>query len=214
MGAPVLTVAQQKGGAGKTTVAAQLGVAFALGHNRRVTLVDVDPQGSLRSWFNARSSTYGAGEEGLACVDGTGYRLTSALRDAAKASDVVILDSPPHAESETRAAIRAASLVLVPVQPSPMDLWATAPTLELAKRERIQVHVVLNRMPSRGKLVEAMTSAITEASMTSTTAHLGNRVGFAAAMMTGQSVLETEPRSKAAAELTALAAEVLGLLGR
>jgi chromosome partitioning protein len=68
--------------------------------------------------------------------------------------DLVVIDAPPHAETEARIAVRAARLVVVPVQPSPLDLWATAETLKMAQDERRRSLVVLNRVPPRSRLTE------------------------------------------------------------
>lgn len=212
MTAAILTVAQQKGGAGKTTVAVQLAVAWA-GAGLRVCLLDIDPQGSVSAWFAARTATLGAGNEGLTAVTVAGFKVASELDRRARDSDIVIVDTPPHAETEARAAIRAGSLVLIPVQPSPMDLWATRPTLDLATRERRQALLVPNRMPARGTLRDQILAQVAADGLPCTPAMLGNRVAFAASMMAGRGVAETEPRGVAAAEIQALARDIETRMG-
>src|SRR5690606_34037651 len=119
-----ITIAQQKGGAGKTTMAAHLAVALAQKGNR-VGILDIDPQGSLSHWHGIREKTYGEGYTGLQHVAVSGWRVASEVSRMKKQCDFIIIDSPPHTETEARTAIRAADLILLPVQPSPTDLWAT-----------------------------------------------------------------------------------------
>ncbi|WP_042695744.1 ParA family protein, partial [Azospirillum sp. B506] len=115
----VFTVAQQKGGAGKTTLAAHLAIAWAqLGH--KVATVDIDPQGSLTRWHAVRAEATG-GQPGFTHVQITGWRTQAEVEKLARSHDIVVVDSPPHAQTEARIAVRAATLVVAPVQPSPMD---------------------------------------------------------------------------------------------
>jgi chromosome partitioning protein len=207
MASHVLTIAQQKGGAGKTTLAAQLGVAFlALG--RQVALVDIDPQASLATWHKARRDFYGDGATGITLSDVPGWKLATEIDKLKRDHDLIIVDSPPHAETDARVAIRAAQLILVPVQPSPLDLWATKPTLELARKEKAEALIVINRIPPRGRLPEAMLAKLAAEQLPLAKAMLGNRVAFAASMLDGRGVLEVSPRPSAADEIMALAKEV------
>src|SRR5574340_852951 len=129
MTAKVVAIAQQKGGAGKTTIAVQLGVAWAA-QGFRVAMLDVDPQGSLSTWFDMRNG--GVTQNPLSASRVQGWKLSGEIDRLKGHYDVLIVDTPPHAETDARVAVRAASLILVPLQPSPLDLWATRATLELA----------------------------------------------------------------------------------
>jgi chromosome partitioning protein len=212
MAAKAVTIAQQKGGAGKTTIAAQLAVAFARS-GRRVGLLDIDPQGSLAAWFDIRKALVDEDGGGITFVQAAGWRLSTELDRLKRAVDLVLIDSPPHAETEVRIAVRAADLILVPMQPSPMDLWATGPTLEMARKEKSPAMMVFNRTPARGKLVDAVRRKIREAEVPVAQAVLGNRVAFAASMMEGKGVAESNPRHTATKEIKALADEIAGILG-
>ena len=207
MAGQVITIAQQKGGAGKTTLAAHLALAWA--RARRVAVIDIDPQGSLAAWFRLRreqADILGPGFEAAAI---TGWRVSAEVERQARSHDIVLIDSAPHAETEARLAVRASSLVLIPVQPSPMDVWATRATLELARQERVPALLVLNRVPSRANLTQTMAAKLAELGAPVAATQIGNRVALAAALAEGQGILEAAPGSRAAEEITALAAEVL-----
>jgi len=205
--ARVITVAQQKGGAGKTTLAAHLAVAWTA-QKKKVAVVDIDPQMSLTAWYRVREAARGDAGAGLLVNQIKGWRVRNEVETLARDHDVVIIDSPPHAETEARVAVRAADLVLIPVQPSPMDVWATRPTLELALEEKTPALLVLNRVPPRANLTEQMLQQIADLNAEVAKARIGNRVVFAAALSEGKAVGEVQPSGKAAREINALAKEL------
>jgi chromosome partitioning protein len=205
----VVAVAQRKGGAGKSTLAANLAAAFA-GLGERVALLDTDPQKTLSHWHAARAQA-GAKAQQLEFDAPAGWRVPAACDRLRRTHDVVLLDTPPHDDTDARIAIRAADLVLVPLQPSPADLWATSATLDLARAEKRRVAVALNRVPAQGKLTEQVAAAIREKGLTLLAAQIGNRSGFASAFAAGLGVTEAAPRSLAADEVRALALAVRGL---
>jgi chromosome partitioning protein len=205
----VITVAQQKGGAGKTMLAANL--AAALAPSRRVGLLDIDPQRSLARWHALRAKRPSVAPIG--CSDVSGWRLAGELDRLRRTHDVLIVDSPPQIDTDAKLAIRAATLVLVPLQPSPPDLWAAEGTLKLAAEERRPARLVLNRAPPSGKLRAGVEADITRLGYTVLAAVLGNRTGFATAFAQGLGITETAPKSLAAAELRALLAEIEAIVG-
>ena len=200
--AVVITVAQQKGGAGKTMLAANLAAVMAA--TVRVAVLDIDPQRSLTRWHRLRN----AGLAAITHSDLSGWRLGAELDRLRQSHDVLIVDSPPQADTDARLAIRAAGLVLVPIQPSAPDLWAAAATFELARAERRPAWLVLNRVAGGGALRKDIAAEIARAGHPSLAATLGNRIGFASAFARGMGVTEAAPRSLAAAELRALADEI------
>ena len=202
--AKVITIAQQKGGAGKTTLAAHVAVALSQKGNR-VAVLDIDPQGSLSYWHGIREKRFGEGYTGLIFNSLSGWRVASEISRLKKQCEYIIVDSPPHTETEARTAIRSADLVVIPVQPSPTDLWATKATLELAKAERVPVKVVLNRVSANSRLAQTIAAELPEL----TKATLGNRVLFAASLLEGRCATEVEPTSTAAREVKDLVKEIL-----
>jgi chromosome partitioning protein len=206
--AVVITVAQQKGGAGKTTLAANL--AAALAGRRRVALLDIDPQRSLARWHALRAARGTATP--ITLSDVSGWRLGTELDRLRQGHDVLIVDSPPQIDTDAKLAVRAADLVLVPLQPSPPDLWAAEGTLKLAAGEKRPARLVLNRAPASGKLRQQVEAEIARRGDLMLAATLGNRAGFAGAFALGLGVTETAPKSVAAAELLALLAEIEGIL--
>jgi chromosome partitioning protein len=207
MAARIITIAQQKGGAGKTTLAAQLAVVWA-GQGRRLALLDIDPQASLAAWAELRQARLVEAGLGFEFAALSGWRAAEWIERHAREADFVVVDSPPHAELEARIAVRAAGLVLVPLQPSPLDLWSTATTLRLAREEGRKVLAVLNRVPARSSLIETVVAELARDGVVVATARLGSRVAFAQAMARGRGVSETAPSGPAAAEIAALAAEI------
>jgi chromosome partitioning protein len=207
MSAKVFTVAQQKGGAGKSTLAAHLAIALAL-KKKSVALVDIDPQQSLGAWYEAREKTFGAEATGLSFEAVTGWRAAKTVETLARSHDIVIIDSPPHADTDAKLAVRAADLVLIPAQPSPLDVWATLPTVELAAKEKAKALLILNRVLPRANLTAQMITKLGGYPVKAAKATLGNRVAFADAMASGRTALETKASSQAAKEVRALAAEL------
>lgn len=205
MPARIIAVAQQKGGAGKTTIAAQLAVAWSA--DRSVALMDIDPQSSLTAWHGLRTANQKNVPQ-IHLSDVSGWRVGTELDRLRSGFDIVLIDCPPHAETETKNAMRAADLVVIPVQPSPMDVWATTPTASFAKEQGTDVRLVLNRVPPRSRLVETVQGFLKKDDLALTAATLGNRVAFAASMMEGLGVTESEPSSQAADEIRTLAAEL------
>ena len=143
----------------------------------------------------------------------SGWRLANELDRLRRANDVLIVDSPPQIDTDAKLAIRAADLVLVPLQPSPPDLWAAKGTLQLAAEERRTARLVLNRAPASGRLRAGLEAEIARLGYPMLTTVLGNRTGFPTAFAQGLGITETAPKSVAAGELRALLAEVEGIIG-
>jgi chromosome partitioning protein len=201
----IVVLAQQKGGSGKTTLAAQLAAAWRA-DGQSVALVDLDPQRSLSRWAKLR------GDAGITLIESKDWRAGGDIRGAAKLADRVLVDCPGNAESLLRTALREASLVLLPCQPTPLDAWATGAMLDLCRKEKARARVALNRVPARGGALDETLALLSEAGADLLTTRIGARVAFSNAFLTGPSAAEVQPRSRAAEEARDLAAEVEALL--
>ncbi len=203
----VICVAQQKGGSGKTTIAANLAVAFArAGH--AVALLDTDPQGSLGRWFMTRREL---GGEDMGFSTASAWGVSYECDKLRKAYDFVIIDTPPKVDADLRPALRVADLVIVPVAASQVDVWATESVLDLAKREGRPVMIVLNRAKQGTRVLDEVGKSLDEFEVLRSDAMLGNRVAYAETLGQGLGVLE-RGRGAWTTEVEGLAAEVRAAL--
>ena len=146
MSGKIITVAQQKGGSGKTTIAAHLAVALSRLNGRSVALLDVDPQGSLGEWFEARERRLGADAAGFGFRTASGWGARREALAMQRDHDFVVVDTPPKSDLEAKPAIEAATLVVVPIQPTPVDFWSCTATLKIVAAEKAPALVVVNRV--------------------------------------------------------------------
>ena len=145
-----ITFAQQKGGAGKTTVLAHLAAAWAEA-GRTVALIDLDPQQSLTRWAKLRA------DPAIVILESKDYRAGSDIKAARRGHDFVLVDCPGAASSLLENAIRESDLVLAPCQPSVMDVWALDSVVATAAKLKRPLRILLNRVPPRlGSLEEVL----------------------------------------------------------
>lgn len=206
----IITVAQQKGGSGKTTVTVNLATAL-LEQGKSVALLDTDPQGSLGKWFMKRVEAYGD-DPNLRFSTATAWGISYELRSLASQVDVIIVDTPPKADSDLRPALRAADLVLVPLSASHVDIWATQDVIDLADRASKRAYIVMNRTRSGTKLGAEVLEAVKELEAEVLDTSLGNRVVFAESLGRGLGAIESQKKSAAATEVRSLAKEVAAIL--
>ena len=204
----VITVAQQKGGTGKTTLVVQLALAFIKYHNLKVAIIDTDPQGSLGKWFMIRSDN-GLSETNLtfktASLWGAQYESKILKQD----HDIVFIDTPPKIESDARPAIEAADLVLIPVAPSHVDFWATEGIIEIAKKAKRKVLIQINRANYRSKLISKTHEYINSIKVKATDTLIGHRQIYVASMGEGKTVVEKQRKSKAVDEIKKISEQIL-----
>lgn len=205
MTAPIITIAQQKGGAGKTTIAAHVAQCMAAS-GKAVACLDIDPQGSLAMWGRLRAEAGIAPPVPVSAV--SGWKVENEAKSMARNHDLLVIDSAPHAQTEAKAAIRLSTLVLIPIQPSPMDLWATEPTIKLAREARVPILLLLNRVPPRARIADLLVAEAEKLGVPLAATRLGNRVAYAEAMMQGQCAQELSRSSAAAKDMAALSDEL------
>ena len=208
--AVVITVAQQKGGSGKTMLAANLAACLAAG--KTIAVLDIDPQHSLVRWHALRGH-HEPKPTHVTLSHVSGWRLAGELERLRREHDLVLVDTPPVIDSDARRAIRAADLVVIPLQPSAPDLWAAEGTLKMAAEEKRPVCVVLNRVPAAGKQRQDMEDELLNRGIAVLPSALGNRAAFVQAFAQGLGVTEAAPRTSAAKEVHAMAASVMGAVG-
>ncbi|WP_246139402.1 ParA family partition ATPase [Falsiphaeobacter marinintestinus] len=204
----VITVAQQKGGSGKTTLAVNLAVGFAKA-GKSVALMDTDPQGSAGRWFMTRMEAMDTPDIEFSTASAWG--VTYEVRKLADAHDIVIIDTPPKADSDLRPALRASDLVLVPVATSHLDLWAVETVLYLADRERKPAMIVMTRNRAGTRLAADVASKAAELEAQVAQVPMANRVVYAETLGQGRAALEA-PKGPAHDEVKRLVAEVQATL--
>lgn len=208
----VIVFASQKGGAGKTTLAVHLAVAAEAAGMGPVVMLDMDPQGTMTSWWNNREADLPAlvgmphrGERSdgqvpadlaavLQRVDGLGFKLA-------------VIDTPPAITGIVRPAIAVASLVVVPVRPSPADLWAVGGTLDICRAQARPFVFAVAQATARSSIAaQARLALAVHGPVAPEAVH--NRVAFAGALTGGSTAQETDPKGTAAREIASLLAFV------
>jgi chromosome partitioning protein len=207
----VITISQQKGGTGKTTLAVHLALAFIKYHNLKVAIIDTDPQGSLGKWFMIRTERKNSDDNltfKTASLWGAQYESKTLKKD----HDIVIIDTPPKIESDARPAIEAADLVLIPMSASHVDFWATGAIVEIAKKANKKILIQINRSNQRSKLITKTNDFIKSLDLLSTDTIIGNRQIYASSMGEGKTAVEKQKKGSAVEEIKNLSEQILSEL--
>ena len=207
----VITISQQKGGTGKTTLAVHLAMAFIKYHNLKVAVIDTDPQGSLGKWFMIRTEKKVSNENltfKTASLWGAQYESKTLKND----HDIVIIDTPPKIESDARPSIEAADLVLIPMAASHVDFWATGAIVEIAKKANKKILAQINRSSQRSKLIEKTKDFIKSLDLKSTETIIGNRQIYTSSMGEGKTAVEKQRKGNAVDEIKKLSGQILNQL--
>jgi chromosome partitioning protein len=209
--ARIIAVVNQKGGAGKTTISLNLAAALA-DTGARVLLIDADPQHTASDWSAVR--------EKAPPFMLIGLPQPVLHRDVPKLAadyDYVVIDGPPRNYEVTRSAIAAADLVLIPVQPSGADFWASRETVKLAKeahafKETQKSVLMVSRRKGQTALGRDIREALASFEIPILQADVPDRVAYAEVMTAGTTMIESQPKGPGAQDFRALLAEIQGLL--
>jgi len=202
----IIALLNQKGGVGKTTLSVHL--AAALAADSRVLLVDADPQGSALDWSAQRTETARFPVVGL-----PKETLHRELAPISRDYDWVIIDGPPRVNKIARSAIVASDLVIIPVQPSPFDIWAAKDVTDIisecaAIKPDLVTRFVINRLFLNTTLGTEILAALAAFPFPALKTAIRNRQEYAKSARNGLTALETEHNGPAAMEIRALAAEI------
>jgi chromosome partitioning protein len=204
----IIGVLNQKGGVGKTTLS--VNIAAALAHSgARVLLIDADPQGSALDWSAAR--------EGAPLFSVVGLPRASIhkeIGEIGKGYDHIVIDGPPRVTDLARSAIMASDVVLIPVQPSPYDIWAADEVVKLIQeasiyKENLKSVFVVNRKITNTAIGRDVGDALAAYQLPVLAATVTQRVIYAEAAAQGKAVFEIDAQGPATAEIAALVAELM-----
>lgn len=212
----IITVANQKGGAGKTTVAMQLaGTLGRQGH--RVLVIDADPQGTAQRWAASaeEEDPFPAAVVGLSAAGG---KVHQEAKKHATDYDFLIIDCPPAVDSPVpQSALMISDLVIVPVVPSPADLWAAKGIQRLIENaqdfnESLRARLLLNMLQAQTSLGREAEDLLGEFGLGRMQTSLGLRQAYRHSQLYGNTVHALGRQDKAVQEADALAAEVIAIL--
>lgn len=194
----VLVLASRKGGVGKTTLSGHLAVEAERAGVGVVALIDTDPQAGLTGWWKVRVS------ESIPMINVLPAGLGATLRELEAAGiALVVIDTPPSVTASISETVRHADLVVIPAKPSPHDLRAVGATVDIVEAERRPLVFVVNQATGRAKITGDAAVALSQhGTVAPSTLH--HRVDFAVSMTDGRTAVELDPKSKSAAEVTAL----------
>lgn len=193
-----LTLLSQKGGSGKTTLSLNLAIAAA--HAKlAVVVIDLDPQQSASRWARLRKT------DSPVIVSGHAPNLASLINQARDAgADLAIIDTAPKSESAALIAAKAADLVLIPCQPSSLDLDAVADSVNIARLAGRPAAFVLNGCKAGSSLTEMAAEALGDYGLPIAPVRVGSRVAFIKSLAEGKGVVEFEPSGRSAQEIRQL----------
>ena len=204
----IISFSNQKGGSGKTTISANLAVLWS-NSGYKVAVIDADVQKSLTNWIIARKKYYGEEEIGFHVLHYNDSNIFESIKKMKRKYDFIIIDSPPSISYLNIQILDSSDFVYVPMQPSPLDLMATIPFLNLCKKERKKTSIIMNRVVSRVKLTEAMVFRLRYAGAKIARSRISSKVIFAETFAVGRGVVDINVTSDASREIINVGNEIL-----
>ena len=194
----VIVFASQKGGSGKTTLSGHVAVEAQRQGAGPVALIDTDPQGSLAKWWNVRKAPEPLFIQSV---------FSNLFQDLDRARDegirLVVIDTPPAVTRAISEVVSFADLVIAPTRPSPHDLRAVGPTVDIAEARGKPLVFVVNAATPKARITSEAAIALSQhGTVAPVTIH--HRVDFAASMIDGRTVMEIDPVCRSAQEISAL----------
>lgn len=219
MTAKIITVCNQKGGSGKTTVSMQLAGALARKKNK-VLVVDADPQGTATRWAASAddANPFSASVVGLSAASEKVHRE---VKKFVGDYDYIVIDCPPAADSPVpHSALLIADLALVPIIPSPLDLWASVGIRKVIENvsdinESLTARLVINQCQPKTNLAKEALEVLREFGIPVCKNYLRQRTAYRQSAVFGQTVQDFGAKAKdAIKEIEALTKEVLSILNK
>jgi chromosome partitioning protein len=207
----VIAILNQKGGVGKTTITPNLGMGFKL-KGKKVLLVDSDPQGSLRDWNDANGGT------ALPVIGLDRETLPIDLKSIKDLYDIIIIDAAPRSDKLAAAVIKTADIILIPVFPSPYDVWATADIVEVIKvRQSItggspQAFFIINGVRKNTTLSKDVLGAIKDYDLPNIEQTISYLEIFKKTPVKGETIYDFKKEERATKEFDNIINELLGIM--
>ena len=203
----VISLINQKGGVGKTTIAINLASALS-SRNLKVLVIDADPQGSVLQW-----QATGANRE-FDVVQLAMPELSAQIGNHRRAFDHVVIDSPPALSHVSREIAAASDLAIIPIAPSSLDIWSSRETIELVtgvgrKRQRLAARLLVYRKIPGTRLAAEARDALNSYGVDIFKTEISQRIAYVEAIVAGVSVLKYSPNSVATREINDLCDEIL-----
>ena len=204
----IISFSNQKGGSGKTTLAVNLAVLWS-NSGYKVAIIDADAQKSLTHWIESRKKYYGEHDIGFDVYPYNVHSLEEDTKKIKRKYNFIIIDSPPSITYDTIQIVKCSDRIFVPVQPTPIDLMATIPFLNLTKKERKKSTVVLNRVLPRAKLTEAMIMRLRYSGAKIARSRISSKIIYAETYAVGRGVVDISITSDVSKEIINLGNEII-----